>query len=332
MEKIIEKPELQILINLIQMRDKIRVSAPLYNMPLLEAYPYKDGYRVRALAKEEDFHKVLHGKERYLYDLPTYRDYYECFLSSGIINYANIDEFQKKLEAYKSLTRRIIFAPDTNLLYHAFLSKLRGVTGIQIAIVDLVKKEIENSMNFKYKHTHLRELRNILHNSHLLQEFSNRRMKKSRKAAYIALREYEKLKDKIIEVESIKEKANTNDELIIKTLKEFDKNTPALVVLLTADIAMTDIAEIEGVEYFLFEYPHKELSEHYASGYQLRTLIFNLAAVFGVIEMNNVLIFGEFRGKTELNELKLVFKKDLHQEFCFHWKLCKKLMELEIEK
>jgi len=332
MEKVIEKPELQILINLIQMRDKLRISAPLYNIPLLEAYPYKDGYKIRTLAKEEDFHKVLRGKERYLYDLPTYRDFYECFLSSGIINYANINEFQKKLDMYKSLTKRIIFAPDTNLLYHAFLSKLRGLGGIQIAIVDLVKKEIENSMNFKYKPTHLKELRKVLHNSHLLQEFSNRRMKKSRKAAYIALKEYEKIKDKIIEVKSINEKVNTNDELIIKTLREFDKNTPALVVLLTADIAMTDIAKIEGVEYFLFEYPHEELGEHYASGYQLRTLIFNLAAVFGVIEMNNVLIFGEFRGKTGLNELKLIFKKDIHQEFYFHWKLCKKLMELEIEK
>ena len=65
---------------------------------------------------------------------------------------------------YKSLTKRIIFAPDTNLLYHAFLSKLRGLEGIQIAIVDLVKKEIENSMNFKYKPTHLKELRKVLHN------------------------------------------------------------------------------------------------------------------------------------------------------------------------
>ena len=156
MEKVIEKPELQILINLIQMRDKLRISAPLYNIPLLEAYPYKDGYKIRTLAKEEDFHKVLRGKERYLYDLPTYRDFYECFLSSGIINYANINEFQKKLDMYKSLTKRIIFAPDTNLLYHAFLSKLRGLGGIQIAIVDLVKKEIENSMNFKYKPTHLK--------------------------------------------------------------------------------------------------------------------------------------------------------------------------------
>ncbi|EHR77604.1 hypothetical protein OCC_10890 [Thermococcus litoralis DSM 5473] len=331
MEKIIEKPELQILINLIQMRGRIRVSSPLYNIPLLEAFPYRERYKIRVLAKEDEFHKVLRGKERYLYDLSTYRDFYECFLSSGIVNYANIDEFQEKLNAYKSLTKRIIFAPDTNLLYHAFLSKLKGAEGIQIAIVDLVKKEIENSMNFKYKPAQLKELRKILHNSHLLQEFSNRRMKKSRKAAYIALKEYEKIKDKIIEVKSIDEKANTNDELIIKTLKEFDKNTPALVVLLTADIAMTDIAKLEGVEYFLFEYPHEELSEHYATGYQLRTLIFNLAAVFGVIEMNNVLLFGEFRGKTGLNELKLIFKKDIHQEFHFHWNLCRRLMELKIE-
>ena len=332
MEEIIEKSELQILINLLQSKDKIRVNAPLYAIPLLEAYPYKQGYQINVLAEEKEFHKILTRNERHFYDLPTYRDFYECFLSSSIITYANIDEFEEKLATYKSLTKRIIFSPDTNLLYHAFLSKIKGVEGVQIAIVDLVKKEIENAMNFKYTPTHLRELKRILYNPHLLQEFSNRRMKKSRKATYIALREYEKIKDKIIEVKSIDEKTNTNDELIIKTLKEFDRNTPALVVLLTADIAMTDIARIEGVEYFLFEYPHEKLNEHYADGYQFRTLLFDLAAVFGVIEINNVLVFGEFRGKTKLNELKLRFMDDIYQEFHFHWNLCKKLNELKIER
>ncbi|ACS91042.1 PIN domain-containing protein [Thermococcus sibiricus] len=330
MEEIIEKADLQILINLIQTKDRIKVNAPLYDLPLLEAHPYKRGYQVKVLAHEKEFHKILNGHEKYFYDLPTYRDFYECFLSSSIITYANIDEFEEKLATYKSLTKRIIFSPDTNLLYHAFLSKIKGIEGVQIAIVDLVKKEVENAMNFKYSPAHLRELGRILHNSHLLQEFSNRRMKKSRKATYIALREYEKLKDKIIEVKSIDEKTNTNDELIIKTLKEFDKNTPSLVVLLTADIAMTDIARIEGVEYFLFEYPHEELKEHYGTGYQFRTLLFNLAAVFGVIEINNVLVFGEFRGKTKLNELKLRFMNDIYQEFHFHWNLCRKLEKLEL--
>lgn len=332
MEEIIEKAELQILINLIQRNNKIQVKAPLYELPLLEAYPYKQGYKINVLAHENDFYHILKGNERYFYDLPTYKDFYECFISSGVITYENMDEFDEKLRAYKSLTKKIIFAPDTNLLYHAFLSKFRGVEGVQIAIVDLVKKEIENAMNFKYTPAQLREFRRILHNSHLLHELSNRRMKKSRKATYIALREYEKIKDKIIEVKSINEKTNTNDELIIKTLKEFDRNTPSLVVLLTADIAMTDMARMEGLEYFLFQYPHEELNEHYASGYQLRTLLFNLAAVFGVIEINNVLVFGEFGGKTKLNELKLRFMKDIYQEFHFHWNLCRKLEELKIKR
>lgn len=110
--------------------------------------------------------------------------------------------------------------------------------------------------------------------------------------------------------------------------------TPTLLVFLTADIAITDVAKIEGLEYFLFEYPTAELGRHEVSAYQLRTLIFNLAAVFGVVEVNGVTIFGEFGGKRGLNELKVIFPEQnrTYHEFMFHLKLCRRLIEIMGEK
>ncbi len=161
-------------------------------------------------------------------------------------------------------------------------------------------------------------------------ELSNRRTKRSRKAAYIALKEFERLKDRVIIAESVKEPAHNNDEVIVKSLKRYDDMTPTLLVFLTADIAITDVAEMEGLEYFLFRYPRENLGRHDVSAYQLRTLLFNLAAVFGVIEVNGIKVFGEFGGKGGLNELKLVFPEEnrLYHEFGFHLRLSRKLVDI----
>ncbi|MDI3476260.1 MAG: hypothetical protein PWQ95_1988, partial [Thermococcaceae archaeon] len=150
----------------------------------------------------------------------------------------------------------------------------------------------------------------------------------SRKAAYIALKEFEALKDRVIIVERYGEGHN-NDELIIKTLKHYDEMSPALLIFLTADLAITDVARMEGLEYFYFEYPTAKLGTHEVSAYQLRTLIFNLAAVFGLVEVNGTLVYGEFGGKKRLNDLKLIFgDEELHREFLFHLNLCRKLEKI----
>ena len=329
-ELIINKPELQIYINLIQNAD-ITVSYPLYNLPLLSARVHDQGYRIDVLARERDFREFLKDKREFLDELPTYRDFKECFLASSIICYSNVEDFLKKLELYNELTKGVVFSPDTNVLYHRFISHFKPLGNYGMIIVDLVKREIENSMNFKYHPADIRALKRILHHGELLDELHNKRKKKSRKAAYIALREFEKLKDRAIEVESIKEETRTNDELIVKTLKRVDRVNAPLTVLLTADIAMTDIAELEGVEYFLFEYPHGDMGEVFATPYQFRSLLFNLAAVFGVIQVNRAYIFGEFGGKSKLNELKIALR-GRYEEMKFHLGICREIEKLEIKR
>ncbi len=323
--EVIEKPELQILLNLLP---EIRVSYPLYGLPLLRAKPTETGYLVNVVAGRREFNEKV--PEYLSNELPTYTDFYECFISAGIIRYDNVDDFMQTLELYERLKKGVVFAPDTNLFYHRFISSFRPLDGYQIVVAEGVRKEIENAMNYKYRNKQLDEIRREVQNASLLREFSNRRTKKSRKAAYIALKEFEALKSRIIIAESVNEPAHNNDEIIVKSLKRYDRMTPTLLIFLTADIAITDVAEMEGLEYFLFEYPRRELRRHEVSAYQLRTLLFNLAAVFGVIEVNGILIFGEFGGKRGLNELKVVFPAEnrTYHEFIFHLKLSRKLMEI----
>lgn len=328
-ELVIRKAELQLPINLLQKRG-LRVDYPLYEMPLLEAYPSGNGYRIKVLTGRREFSKFLRDKREFYNELPQYRDFHEAFLAAGIITYENVDEFRERLELFRSLTKGVVFSPDTNVLYHSFISNFEPLRDYEIIIVDLVKEEIENAMNFKYRPSEIKALKRVLHHGEFLDEFHNRRKKRSRKAAYVALREFEKLKYRAIEVQAVKNSGHSNDERIIKTIKEFDKSNAPLTVLLTADVAMTDIARLEGVEYFLFKYPHEEPDEVFASAYGLRSLIFNLAVVFGVVSVNNVPVLGEFGGKSRLDELKL-YPRKWFEELNFHLRICRKIMGLEIK-
>ncbi len=317
-EVVIEKPELQILINLLQERGKLEVGYPVYGIPLFRAEVSERGYLIKATADRHQF-KSRHP------ELPSYSDFYEAFISSGIITYDNIEEFEHMLEVYKVLRRGIAFAPDTNVFYHRFISSYHPLDGYPIVVAEDVKNEIESSMNYKYRSQYLSEIMRSVENGHFLRELANRRTKKARKAAYVALKEFEALKDRIIIAERYGEGHN-NDEVIVKTLKHFDEMSPSLLVFLTADLAVTDVARMEGLEYFLFEYPTRALGTHEVSAYQLRTLIFNLAAVFGLVDLNGTLVYGEFGGKRKLNELKLIFSDgELRGEFEFHLNLCRKL-------
>ncbi|MDI3476320.1 MAG: hypothetical protein PWQ95_2048, partial [Thermococcaceae archaeon] len=202
-EVIIQKPELQILVNLLQDDGVVRVNFPIYDTLLFTARPSERGYRIEVKAEKRDFY-VRHP------ELPSYSDFYEAFISSGVITYDNIAEFERSLELYRTLKKGVVFAPDTNILYHRFISNYRPLDGYQIVVAEDVKNEIEGAMNYKYRSNYLHEIMSTVRNGHLLRELSNRRTKKSRKAAYIALKEFEALKDRVIIVERYGEGHNND--------------------------------------------------------------------------------------------------------------------------
>ena len=62
-------------------------------------------------------------------------------------------------------------------------------------------------------------------------------------------------------------------------------------------------------------------------------LVYSLAVVFGVIRLNSTVIFGEFKGKSRHEELKLRFLDEkMLEEFERDLRVCRRLMALGIEK
>jgi hypothetical protein len=320
-EQVVSAEEIQILLNLVE---DVNIMYPLFRQfQLLTARPQNNGYKLKVLRGEMDF--PTESKE-----FPGYSDFLQCLLSAGVIDYENIAQFKEKLKAYRNLKKRVYFCPDTNVVYHRFLTKL----GLRdVLLVETVKEEIEASLNYKYSPQQLAELKKSVYQRFLLDEFINRRMKKSRLAC-IAMIEYRELRKNAIEIEGIEKSTKdkeTNDLIIVKTLRRFEKDRAAFPVLLTTDRQMADLCGMEEIEHFLFKLPHAVDAKECSSKAMLN-LIYNLAMAFGVIRLNSTVIFGEFKGKENINELKLRFLDEkLYQSFEKHLKICRRLMKLEIE-
>ena len=102
-------------------------------------------------------------------------------------------------------------------------------------------------------------------------------------------------------------------------------------VLLTADRQMADICRAESLEHFHFSIP-LAVKADYCDCNSLINLIYNLACVFGVVRLNSIVVFGEFKGKKGFDELKLRFlDESLYDEFSRHLRICRRLMRLGIE-
>ena len=155
--------------------------------------------------------------------MPSYNDFAGCLLVSGIISYDNLEQFKEMLNHYRSLKKRVYFCPDTNVIYHGFVSTSSLFKPEEILLVETTREETEAFLNFKYSPHIISDLKKLTkYQPFLLDEFINRRMKKSRLAAYIALKEYRNLRKLAIEVEGIErstEDREANDFTIVKTLR-----------------------------------------------------------------------------------------------------------------
>ncbi|MEM0302106.1 MAG: PIN domain-containing protein [Archaeoglobaceae archaeon] len=328
-EAVISAKELQILLNQV---DEISVMYPLYkHFDLFTAKQEVNGYRLKILQGIADFEEQQsHFSSA---EMPSYEDFMQCLISAGIINYKNYDAFKEKLKAYMNLTKTILFSPDTNVLYHRFLSN-SGTDPRKVLLVDTVREEIESMLNFKYSPQQIAELKKeAKYQNFLLDEFVNRRMKKSR-IACIAVEEYRELRKFAVEIEGIEHSTSDkerNDIIIVKTLRRFEKERNLMPSLLTADRQMADLCNAEGLEHFLFNFPHA-IEANFCSHHSMQRLIYNLAMIFGVIRLNSVVIFGEFKGKNSIDEFKLRFLDDeLWKSFDKNLRICRRLMSLGIE-
>ena len=99
---IIREDELQVLLNSL---DEVRVSYPLYKGDLLVARPEGMGFRLELLASREAFHAWLLEYAPIARELPSYSDFQECMLASGIVDYTNRAAFDEMLTSYEQLKK-----------------------------------------------------------------------------------------------------------------------------------------------------------------------------------------------------------------------------------
>lgn len=331
-EAVITPEEIQILLNLIE--DEISVMFPLYShFTLLKARIKEYGYDLSVLQGIREFEEQQSHFSEFSEEMPGYNDFINALLASGVMSYENNEKFIERAKYYSDLKKKTLYCPDTNLIYHRYLtnhfSDLRNVM-----LVETVRDEIEAMLNLKYQQDFLASLKKrTKYQSFLLGELINRRMKRSR-LALLALAEYRALKTYGIEVDAI-EKATSdkesNDRIIVKTLRRFEKERSAMPVLLTADNQMADLCEAEGIEFFHFKVPHAVQADR-CTHESMPKLIYSIAVIFGVIRLNSVVIFGEFKGKGKIEELKVRFLDEkLWNSFEKHLRICRKLRGIEVE-
>jgi len=183
---IIREDELQILQNSL---DEVRVSYPLYEGDFLVARPEGTGFRLDLPASRETFNEWLSEYEPIAGELPSYSDFQECMLASGIVGYTNQAAFDEMLTSYEQLKKAVFFGLDTNLFYHCFVTNNPEISHASYLIVDTVRDEITYAINRKYSAKKIEEMMACAPgHREIIGELENKRMKRSRKAAYLALK------------------------------------------------------------------------------------------------------------------------------------------------
>ncbi|QSZ66320.1 hypothetical protein RJ40_01790 [Methanofollis aquaemaris] len=334
-EMLIASREIPALIN--HFGGEVVISYPIYGIRLLEARPEGTGYRISILSNPDEFYAASLRFGEHAMEMPFFSDFEECLLASGVTTYANMEAFREKAKIYRGLKKEISFGLDTNLMYHRFFTTSRALRPDEVILTGIVRQEIEYVLNHKYSARFIAELRESAPEaSWYIAEFENRRKKKSRKAAYLAMPEYKTLRDRAIlvdEGEKAVHATRENDQMIVEALRRFEEKRFGLPVLLTADGSMADLCDAEGVEYFLFRAPYHPKPRH-ASPETFFKLVAHLALSFGVVTIGSAVLFGEFGGKgDDPDAFRLTFIGDDHHTECERdIELCRKLSALGIRR
>jgi len=327
--------ELHVLVN--RLPTPLVITYPLYGCELCRAEINGDSYLLTFPTPMETLNHLQEGCDDLAREMPGYSDLVDALLASGVVRYGNLDAFREALSSYENLTKQVYFGVDTNVFYHGFLTQSGLLDPAQVIIARTVHDEISQLLNIKYSGRMIERLQEILpRHRDIIAEFSNKRRKKSRKAAYLAMPEYIAIRDRAMEIAppaDTGQESRENDRIIVRSLRGFEEDKYGLPVLLTADTYMADLCRAEGVEYFLLDRPW-QVTDRECGPDQLVRLLGMLSAVFGVITVNGTTIFSEYGGKSDdTGERKLVIAdRGAARTLWEDLTLCRRLMDLQIDR
>lgn len=327
--KVLNQEELMIFLN--HLPSTITIDYPLTNEQIITLE--QDGKQYSVELHIDDSH-TFSDSEVWDREKPSIGDYKQCFLASNLITYSNLADFREEYRSYTRLSRDVVFAPDTNLFYNRFISNT-DIDPKNILLVDSVHKEINRVLNRKYGPKELNSIKKVVkYQRNLLDEFSSRRMKKSRTAYNLALNEYLRYSDqsfKILKTPDLDDDKERVDEQFVEAVSDYKKNSGAYPVVLTSDQLFIDLCDSYKVPGILLKLP-TSIEVKTCSPEQLLTLISNLAAVLGVIQVNKTVIFGEYRGKSKPDDYKIHYLRgEIPLEIERDLEICRGLTKLEID-
>jgi hypothetical protein len=324
--------ELPLLLN--YLGSSLEVSYPLYGFDLFTARTDSNGYTLESFGSREMFEDTLAPYGNAIQEMPAFNDLLSCLMNSGSLPYANRDAFKEKIHLFANLRKGALYGLDTNVFYHG-LPLNAGIDPADFLLIETVHDEIESSLNYKYLPKQIVDLkRSARFQKQLLDELVNARTKRARLAAHLAMPPFRAIRDRATLVPAVEPSSadkEVNDLIIVKSLKEFGKEKFALPVMLTADRNLATLCDAQGVEHFLFEMP-AVLGKTHCTPAAFTNLLGTLAGVFGFIQCNSAIIFGEYRGKgSRSDELKVQFLNEaLYESFRKDLSLCRKLQDLNI--
>ncbi|HOT94428.1 MAG TPA: PIN domain-containing protein [Methanoregulaceae archaeon] len=327
--------EIQVVLNQFE-DDRLHVTSPLHGIDVATLDTRQDGYRCIRIAGPGAFEAPsVQAWGATIDERPVYADLVECLLFSGIVPYANFEAFLERRRMLQSLRRGIRFVPDTNLFYHGF-PVWSGLAGEEFLVPGLVREEIVQGMNRKYSQEDLAVLRRSTARGSvsLLDEFLNQRTRRARRATHLARASLQAITDEAA-ILDCEEPGTTdreeNDARIVRAVRRAQAARQRVPVVLTADQNLSALCEAEGVESFLFTIPRDPTVR--AVGFAgLCRWLHALAVVWGVIRVNNVLLFSEWRGRIDQRyPFKVRFLHGSVADMCIRdLKLCRALGGLGI--
>jgi hypothetical protein len=325
-EATISGDELQLLLNLPY--PELEVTYPMTGIQLFRATQVREGVQLHVLASPTSFDDKT-DSDLWRRERPTWNDLIECSLASGATTYTNLPDFKGALNGY-SRTGRVYYAPDTNILYDGFLTTTQLIDPNKVILSDTVKEEIRAHLNYKHGPHQIEELKHSTPYNHQLWDMLlNQRMKQSRKAAALALREYEALSSHALLVEAAAQTTSDkerNDDVFTRTISFYKRIHGVYPVVLTCDAAMVDYCKIENLDYFLFQLP-KTIESGLVTHRCFMRLIQTLANVMGFLKVGKVIILGEYQGRRGPDELEVIFPNGDYDWFIKHLKISRNLLK-----
>jgi hypothetical protein len=323
-EIVLSRQELQILTNTIYRGDTryLHVGYPLYDIELFTLDIAKPELTKIVRPDQLDWARSQRkplDRSVSADELPTFNDLKNCLLSSRFLSYKNEKEVARELADLRDEVRdpnkrpRPVFvAIDTNVLYERFLSRHMPLSDTEsgrtvdasdfrYALSEIVQIEVDSKITHKYSRDEIQGLTAALGHGDLLKEFSNGSGRRER----LAKLAFNEMNHVMTELKALRVRGTPtrgkeeNDIEIAQSYRNWARNGQYDVLLLTADEDMVNHARTSELMTLQLEFPYDVPEHGRLDPWRASDLIYDLAAVFGVIGLNDsMLVFGEWAGKS----------------------------------